>query len=56
MREPDPEVVAELARKVSLLIENLELRLKLGRAVLREVEEGQVFPDGDERKAAEDFR
>lgn len=41
IRTPDPEVVAHLAAKTSTLIENAELRRKMGRAARHEVEHGR---------------
>ncbi len=41
MRIPDPEAVGELARRVSMLIENPELRRRLGKAGRREAEQGR---------------
>ena len=41
IRNPDPEVVGELVQKVSLLIENPELRRRLGKAARHEVEAGK---------------
>jgi glycosyltransferase involved in cell wall biosynthesis len=41
IRTPDPEVVTELASMVGLLIENPELRRKLGKAARHEVEAGK---------------
>lgn len=41
MRVTDPEVVAELARRVGILVENPELRRRLGKAGRWEVEEGK---------------
>jgi glycosyltransferase involved in cell wall biosynthesis len=41
MRVSDPEAVAELAKRVSTLIENPELRRRLGKAGRWEVENGK---------------
>ena len=41
IRTPDPQVVAELVEKASLLIENEELRQRLGRKARDEVERGR---------------
>lgn len=41
IRLTDPELVAALIRKVSILIENPELRRRLGKAGRREVEQGR---------------
>jgi glycosyltransferase involved in cell wall biosynthesis len=41
IHKPDPDVVGDLASKISLLIENPELRIRLGRAARREVENGK---------------
>ncbi len=41
IRTPDPDVVGSLVNKVSLLIENPELRRSLGRAARYEVERGK---------------
>lgn len=38
---PDPQVVNELIRKVSILIENPEIRMSLGKAARKEVEFGK---------------
>jgi glycosyltransferase involved in cell wall biosynthesis len=42
IQTPDPQVVGELVQKVSLLIENPELRRKLGKAARDEVESGKL--------------
>lgn len=41
LRTPDPNVVAELVRKLKLLIEDHELRRRLGRTARVEVEKGK---------------
>jgi glycosyltransferase involved in cell wall biosynthesis len=41
IRPPDPKVVEGLAEKTSVLIENEELRRKMGKAGRREVEQGK---------------
>lgn len=41
IRRPDPEVISELVKRVSLLIENQELRKNLGKAARWEVENGR---------------
>jgi glycosyltransferase involved in cell wall biosynthesis len=41
MRLPDPELVVNLAKRVSLLIENPELRRRLGKTARWEVESGK---------------
>jgi glycosyltransferase involved in cell wall biosynthesis len=41
LRDPDRWVVEELVRKISFLVENPELRKKLGKAARQEVEEGK---------------
>jgi hypothetical protein len=41
VRLPDPELVVNLAKRVSLLIENPELRRRLGKTARWEVESGK---------------
>jgi len=41
IKAPDPKVIAELAEKTGILIENAELRRKMGQAGRQEVEKGK---------------
>jgi glycosyltransferase involved in cell wall biosynthesis len=41
IRMPDPEVVADLSEKTRLLVENPDLRRRMGKAARREIEEGK---------------
>jgi glycosyltransferase involved in cell wall biosynthesis len=41
IRDPDPDVVADLVQKIGILVERRELRREMGRAARREIEEGR---------------